>query len=98
MTDQTAEQVADSLSEAQRLDFTEYWDAICDADPLPCDYDEYVERMEVGGFAELVPVDDEALESAFAWERGIEPGGMMWQLTPLGLAVRKVLIEREGKE
>lgn len=84
--------VAD-LTEAREtlLDLTDRWDRICDADPLDCDYDEYLARMEAAGFMEYAPVDDDALESAFAWERGIVPGGSMLQLTPLGLEVRRIL-------
>lgn len=47
----------------------------------------FEERMEAAGFIELVPVTQEALEDAFAYERGIRNGGTMWQLTPLGRAI-----------
>lgn len=50
--------------------------------------------MEAAGYIELVPVDDDALDSAFAAERGIEPGGMMWQLTD---AARAAIAKAEGR-
>lgn len=40
--------------------------------------------MEKAGYAELVPVTPEALDDPFAAERGIEPGGVMWELTVTG--------------
>ena len=90
---QSAHQIAAGLSETQRHDLMRGWDAACDADwqLLLSDPADFFERQEVLGFAELVPVDEEALEDAFAWERGIEPGGSMWSLTPLGLEVRAIL-------
>ena len=82
--------LARGLSEAQKADLLQHWDEFCDADPLSDgrDFDDFIEGMEAAGFAELVAVDDDALNEAFASERGIEPGGMMWRLTPLGLLVR----------
>ncbi len=68
-------------SAAQKL--RAYWAEFCDADPVPA---EFIDDMDAAGLAECVPVDDEALESAFAAERGIEPGGMMWVLTAAGRA------------
>jgi len=59
------------------------WDAFCDAD-LDLVPPEFPEDMEKAGLVEFVPVTDEALDDPFAWERGIVPGGMMWQLTPTG--------------
>lgn len=95
-----AERIAKRLTEASELraDLTERWDLLTDADPLPCDYDAYLERMEQDGFMECVPVDDEALDDPFAYERGIEPGGMMYRLTPLGLEVRRILMTTEGSD
>lgn len=57
------------------------WYKFCDADPVA---DGFIERMEAAGYAELVAVTEQALEDPFAAERGIERGGMMWQLTRLG--------------
>jgi len=64
-------------------DFPALWNAACDVDKhlLPVDFEE---QAEAAGLIELVPVDREALESAFAWDRGIEPGGSMWRLTAKG--------------
>lgn len=59
----------------------QHWGAFTVADLVPAGF---IERMEAAGFAELVPVTKEALEEPFAAELGIEPGGMMWQLTQLG--------------
>lgn len=90
--------IARALSEAQRLheDLTDNWDAFCSGDPPPHPRDEpdFPQCLEAHGFVELVPVDDDALEHPFASEIGLEPGGMMWQLTPLGLAVRDHLLHR----
>lgn len=90
--------MAAGLSEAQELceDLTSNWDAFCDADPLPHRRENYPEDLERLGYAELVPVDADALDSSFAWERGIVPGGSMWQLTPLGLALRAHLQEHKS--
>ena len=71
-----------TAQEVRTLDeFRRDWNAFCDADPVAPDF---AERMEAAGFIELVPVDDEALDDPFAYERGIEPGGLMWDLTPAG--------------
>ncbi len=59
-----------------------YWSAFCDADPV--DSPEVPDEMEAAGLIELVPVDEDALEDPFAAERGILPGGQMWQLTDAG--------------
>ena len=70
------------LTEAQR-DLRVNWGTFCDADYFD-GVEDFSERMEYAGLIELVPVTDEALDEAFAYERGIERGGMMWQLTPAG--------------
>ena len=57
------------------------WMVFCDADPVPPGF---IEELETAGFARLVPVSKDALEDSFAAERGIEPGGFMWELTPAG--------------
>jgi hypothetical protein len=63
--------------------FDVHWNAFCDADHG--DYPEgFIETAEANGLAELVPVTNEALDEAFASERGIERGGSMWQLTKAG--------------
>jgi hypothetical protein len=81
--DITPEQEAEKDLERE---FRRHWADFCDADPFPGS-DTFAERAEVAGLIELVPVTDQALESAFAAERGIEPGGMMWVLTDAGRAV-----------
>ncbi len=63
-----------------------HWNDFCDADPFP-ESDTFADRAEEFGLIELVPVTKDALESSFAAERGIEPGGMMWVLTAAGRAV-----------
>lgn len=59
----------------------EHWNAFCDADPHP---NGFIERMEAAGLATLRDVEPADLDEAFAAERGIETGGMVWVLTPLG--------------
>lgn len=78
----------DALS-AERLAAEElraHWDDFCDCDCFPT-YDGFVERMEVAGLVEWRRVDDDDLEQSFADEKGIEPGGMIYDLTAKGLAV-----------
>lgn len=94
----TLSSLAGKLTEAQRLheDLLANWDAFSDADPLPHPREDFPECLERQGYAELVPVDDDALDEAFAWERGIEAGGLMWQLTASGLSLRTYLKEQGG--
>lgn len=66
-------------------DLRKHWNDYCDSDPFEGS-DTFIERMEQQGYAELVPVTEEALNESFAAERGIEPGGVMWQLTDAGRA------------
>lgn len=74
------------LREAAAHDLREYWALFCSGDWFPgCDT--FAERMETAGFAECAPVDSDALKEAFAADRGLEPDGMMWQLTEAGHAV-----------
>lgn len=91
--------LAAGLSDQQRRDLTSNWDAFCDADPLELmeDVDGFPDRLEALGYAECVPVDADALEDAFAEERGIYPGGMMWQLTPLGIEVRALAQSQDDR-
>lgn len=67
------------LSTEQKLRLL--WADFCDADPVP---PEFPDEMEAAGFIDCVPVDKDALESPFAYERGLEPGGSMYVLTPAG--------------
>src|SRR3546814_12183825 len=48
-----------------------------DADPVPVE--EFAYRMEEAGLIELCEVTEQDLESHFAYERGIEPGGHVWR-------------------
>lgn len=91
----TAEEIVQKLTKAQHLreDLLDNWDALCSGDPPPHPRDgpDFPESLEQEGFVELVPVDGDALAHPFASEIGLEPGGMMWRLTPLGLEVRRLL-------
>ncbi len=86
-------EIARKLSESEKRDLTSNWDHFCDADYglMRSDDAEYPAELEKAGYAELIPVDADALDSSFAWERGIEKGGMMWSLTASGQAVRTFL-------
>jgi hypothetical protein len=87
--DITPEQEAENDLERE---LRRHWSDFCDADPFP-ESDTFADRMERAGFIELVAVTDEALESSFAADRGIEPGGMMWVLTDAG---RDILTATKG--
>ncbi len=84
------ERVARGLSAARRADLTINWDHFCEADyALMASEDEnYPDALEADGFVYLDAVNPDDLETPFAWELGIEPGGSVYRLTPLGLAVR----------
>lgn len=66
--------------------FRQHWNAFSDADHADCPID-FLDNAEEAGLIELVPVDADALDDPFAWERGIERGGMMFQLTAAGHAL-----------
>ena len=88
-SDGGAEVASSAASAVQRLQAL--WRAFCDADPVP---PEFIDDMEKVGFAQLRSVEDADLEEAFAAERGIEPGGLLWELTDAG---RRALAKAEGK-
>ena len=96
----TPDEIARGLTDAKSLaeDHTDNWTAFCDADPLPHRRENFPECLEHAGYAEFVSVDADALEDPFASERGIEQDGMMWRLTPLGLAVRKIIQEQNNAD
>lgn len=71
-------------------DLRQHWHMACDCDPFPGS-DTFMERMEARGYATLRAVTRDDLDEAFAAERGIEKGGMVWCLTDKGLAA----IDRE---
>jgi hypothetical protein len=81
-------QTAERLTEAQWRDrelLRQHWAAFCDADPTP---DDFADRMEASGFITLRSVKKRDVEEAsFAYERGIELGGMLWELTQKGREV-----------
>lgn len=70
-----------------REDLRKNWEASCQCDPFE-GADTFLERMAAAGFIELAPVEDHQLQTAFAGELGIHPGGSVWELTDKG---RKVL-------
>jgi len=80
-------------------EFADRWDDVVEAEyRLVNDAQAFYEECEKAGLAEFTPVDDEALDDAFAYERGIEAGGMMWALTREGqqlyMNCRAVLISK----
>jgi hypothetical protein len=77
-------------------DFAAEWDRFTDCEPTKDPY--FLEKAEKEGLAELVPVTKCALQDPFAYERGIEKGGMMWQLTPSGLTAYRSVPTPTGEE
>lgn len=67
-----------------RDDLRKHWNAFCDADFVP---EDFIERMEEAGFAQLRPVTRDDLRSSYAEDRGILKGGMLWDLTPKGRGI-----------
>lgn len=67
-----------------------YWAAACDCDPIDDDACEdggsLNDAWEAAGLIELDSVNDDDLDDAFAYERGIEAGGSIWRLTAKGRA------------
>lgn len=62
-----------------------YWSAICDCDEVPIDTDEFKERAERLGLIRWRSVTRRDVDATpFAWELGIEVGGMMYELTAKG--------------
>jgi hypothetical protein len=98
MTNAELDALAKGLTITQRRDLTERWGQFVDCDELSGHRgpDEFTADMLLDGFAELRSVEPDDLEDPFAWERGIEPGGMVYVLTPLGLALRDYLRAQEG--
>lgn len=82
--------LAKGLTEAQRRDLTSNWDHFCDADhgDIRSDDPNYPDALIAAGYVFIDAVDDDDLETAFAWELGIEAGGLVCRLTPSGLALR----------
>ena len=71
----------DQMTTAQKL--RAYWHDRCDLDPVPDGYDD---EMETAGFISMRAVTDDDLDESFAYERGIFPGGTVWELTDAGRA------------
>lgn len=69
-----------------------YWSPFCDADHHLIDDDacedggDLSDAWEAAGLIALRDVTDDDLDDAFAAERGIEPAGQIWTLTPAGRA------------
>jgi hypothetical protein len=77
--------------------FADMWDDWSDANyALVLDATSFLEAVEDLCLAECVPVDEAALDDAFSYERGIEPGGMMWRLTAAGQSRYKACRTSEG--
>jgi hypothetical protein len=67
-----------------RDDLRKHWHDFCDCDPFE-GLDTFAERMEAAGYARLRPVKrSDIQDDPFAAERGIEPGGYLWELTAEG--------------
>lgn len=69
----------EELTSEQKL--RAFWMDFCQADPVP---PEFTDDMEAAGFMFLDDVDEDDLQTAFASELGIEPGGRVWRLTDEG--------------
>ena len=75
-----------------------HWDDFCDCDHIP-NYDGFTDRLEAAGLIEWRSVDDDDLAQTFAEEKGITPGGMVFDLTEKGRAVyraRAATTQTEG--
>lgn len=70
-------------------EFHHAWNAFCDCDYhlIGMPYDDFVNHGEKEGLFALRAVEPDDLEESFAWERGIEMGGSLWELTPKGRAL-----------
>jgi hypothetical protein len=88
----TLTEIAERGELAPAVELRAFWDAFCDCDARPEDFEE---RMEAAGLIHLRSVTDEDLDDAFAYERGIEPGCNVWDLTEAGRASLSKGIEDE---
>lgn len=86
MSRETLMEIADRGELAPEVELRAYWQAFCDADPCP---DDFQDRMEAAGLIALDSVTDDDLDDPFAAERGIEPGGQVWRLTAKGRAAER---------
>jgi hypothetical protein len=78
--------IADRGELAPDVELRAYWGAFCDCDPSP---DDFGDRMEHAGLIVLEGVSEDDLDEAFAAERGIVPGGLIWRLTKAGDAAMR---------
>jgi DNA modification methylase len=88
--------VSSEEDQRARDDLRQHWNAFCDADSIPFDHDDFLDRLEKHGLIELRGVTDDDLNDAFAAERGIERGGSLWDLTEKGRAALSTT--QAGKE
>ncbi|ABS68852.1 hypothetical protein Xaut_3624 [Xanthobacter versatilis] len=79
------------MTAAQKL--RAYWHPRCDADPVPCEFDEDMEAAGLITIREVTKYDLD--DDCFAAERGIELGGWLWELTESG---RATLVEAKKQE
>lgn len=81
--------------------FRRYWADFCECDCDRIDNDacgegvDLTDVWEEAGLIFLRSVDEDDLDDVFAAERGIEPGGNVWDLTDAGRAALK---KSEGGE
>lgn len=66
-------------------DLRKHWHDFCDCNPFNGSAD-FAERMEAAGLVRIRKVTRDDLRQSFAAELGIEPGGMVWDLTKKGRA------------
>jgi hypothetical protein len=71
-----------------RDDLRTYWHAFCDADIIPIDRDDFTDRLEKFDLVTWRKVTKSDVEATpFAYDLGLEIGGMCWDLTDKGRAV-----------
>jgi hypothetical protein len=63
--------------------FADIWTAFCDGEKhlVPEGFEEQAEKLGLIHFRKVTKSD---LQESFAAERGIEKGGSVWELTPIG--------------
>lgn len=64
-------------------EFRQHWPAFCDCDAIPIE--DFGDKAEDAGFIYTRAVKKADLDRSFAAELGIEPGGLIYDLTPAGL-------------
>lgn len=82
---------------AAERELWERWQTFCDCDPFPGS-DDFGERMEAAGLLCLRPVTKHDLDTPFAYEKGIEPGGSVWDLTDAGRLALAQQGAQQGRE